>query len=80
MFNLGEMFMRPNGQAVLLQDIAKIAAEYMALIPEEVQNSATFRDRLKEDSLLQQQEKFKIRGEHEREAIMLACCASFLSL
>jgi len=30
---LGEMFMRPNGQAVLLQDIAKIAAEYMARSP-----------------------------------------------
>ena len=30
---MGEMFMRPNGQAVLLQDIAKIAAEYMARNP-----------------------------------------------
>ncbi len=50
---------------------AQIASEYMANIPEEVQKSATFRDRLKEDSLLQQQEKFKKRAEHEREAIML---------
>ncbi len=49
-----------------------IAEEYMANLPEEVQKSATLRDKLKEDSLLQQQEKFKIRGEHEREAIMLA--------
>ena len=30
---MGEMFMRPNGQVVLLQDIAKIAAEYMARNP-----------------------------------------------
>ena len=49
-----------------------IAKEYMAGLPEEVQKSATFRDRLKDDSLMQQQEKFKIRGEHERESIMLA--------
>ncbi len=48
-----------------------IAREYMAGIPEEVQRSATFRDRIKEDSLLQQQEKFKNRAEYEREAIML---------
>lgn len=64
-----------NPEKVLLgiQGICSvIASEYMAGIPEEVQNSATFRDRLKEDSLLQQQEKFKVRGEHEREAIMLA--------
>ncbi len=49
----------------------EIAKEYMAHIPEEVQNAATFRDRLKKDSLLQQQEKYRIRGEHERESIML---------
>ncbi|WP_024867413.1 glycosyltransferase family 4 protein [Butyrivibrio sp. FCS014] len=49
-----------------------IAEEYMANIPEEVQNNVTFRDRLKEDSLRQQQEKFKIRAEHERESILLA--------
>ncbi len=48
-----------------------IAEEYMAGIPEEVQNSATFRDRIKEDSLLQQQERFRNRAEYEREAIML---------
>jgi glycosyltransferase involved in cell wall biosynthesis len=50
----------------------RIAEEYMADIPLEVQTSATFRDKLKEDSLLQQQEKFRIRGEHERESILLA--------
>lgn len=49
-----------------------IAEEYMADIPEEVQNTVTFRDRLKDDSLKQQQEKFKIRAEHERESVMLA--------
>lgn len=49
----------------------RIAKEYMARIPKEVQNAATFRDRIKEDSLLQQQEKYRIRGEHERESILL---------
>lgn len=49
-----------------------IAKEYMAEIPIEVQKSATFRDRLKEDSILQQQEKYRIRGEREKEAIALA--------
>ena len=48
-----------------------IADEYMADIPLEVQNSATFRDRIKEDTLLQQVEKYKIRAEHERESILL---------
>ncbi len=48
-----------------------IASEYMADIPEEVQKSATFRDRIKEDSLLQQVEKYRVRAEHEREAIIL---------
>ncbi len=66
-------FGNPDRVLLGIQGICSvIATEYMALIPEEVQRSATFRDRLKEDSLLQQQEKFKIRGEHEREAIMLA--------
>lgn len=48
-----------------------IAEEYMADIPVSVQESATFRDRIKEDSLQKQQEKYRIRGEHEREAIFL---------
>lgn len=50
---------------------SSIAKEYMAELPEEVVNSSTFRDRLKDDTLIQQQEKFKIRAEHERESILL---------
>ena len=49
----------------------KIAEEYMAELPFEVRQTTTFRDRLKNDSILQQQEKYKARAEHEREAIML---------
>lgn len=48
-----------------------IAEEYMADIPEEVQNTVTFRDRIKNDSLIQQQEKYRARAEHEKEAIRL---------
>lgn len=49
----------------------EIAREYMAELPLEIQQSTTFRDRLKNDSIVQQQEKYKIRAEHEREAILL---------
>ena len=65
-------FGNPERSLLGIQGICRvIAEEYMADIPAEVQNSATFRDRIKEDSLLQQQEKFRVRGEHEREAVML---------
>ncbi len=66
-------FGRPERTLLGIQGVCRaIAADYMADIPAEVQNYATFRDRIKEDSLLQQQEKYKVRAEHEREAIMLA--------
>ncbi len=64
-----------NSDRVLLgiQGVCSVIADkYMAGIPEEVQRSATFRDRIKEDSLLQQQEKYRARAEHERESIMLS--------
>lgn len=65
-------FGNPGRALVGLQGLCgRIAEEYMAHLPEKVQKTATFRDRLKEDSLLQQQEKYRIRGEHEREAILL---------
>lgn len=41
------------------------AKDYMAMLPEKVQNRRTFRDILKQDSLKQQQKKFVKRGEHE---------------
>lgn len=61
------------GRALLgIQGICGVIAdEYMAGIPEAVQRSVTFRDRIKEDSLLQQQEKYRERAAHEREAIQL---------
>ncbi|WP_026650848.1 glycosyltransferase family 4 protein [Butyrivibrio proteoclasticus] len=65
-------FGNPEKALLGIQGIcSEIAKAYMAGIPEEVQNTATFRDRLKEDSLIQQREKYLARAEHEREAIML---------
>ncbi len=49
-----------------------IAEAYMAGLPEQVQRSATFRDRIRHDSLMKQQEKFRQRAEYERELLMLA--------
>lgn len=66
------VFGNPDRVLLGIQGVCgRIADEYMAEIPKEVQNSATFRDKLKEDSLIQQQEKFRLRGEHEKEAILL---------
>ncbi len=65
-------FGKPERALVGIQGVCgRIAEEYMAHIPEEVQKSVTLRDRLKEDSLVQQQEKYKVRAEHERESILL---------
>ncbi len=41
----------------------------MADLPKEVISRKTFRDWLKKDGILQQQEKFRIRGEREKEAL-----------
>lgn len=48
------------------------AGAYMADLPEKVRRSKTLRDLLRQDSLLQQQEKYRRRGEAEIEAIRLA--------
>ena len=51
--------------------ISECAREYMADLPLKVQQSVSFRDRLKQDSLKQQQEKFYLRGEREKEVLTL---------
>ena len=48
------------------------AGAYFANLPESVIRKATFRDRLKRDSLQEQYEKFVKRGEMELEALKLA--------
>lgn len=49
-----------------------IAKAYMADLPEDVQNSVTFRDWLKKDSIKEQQQKFVLRGEREAQILTLA--------
>ena len=51
---------------------AVYANTYMANLPESVVKSITFRDWLKKDSIVQQKEKFVLRGRMEKEAIGLA--------
>ena len=63
---------RPERTLVGIQGLCSaIAEEYMADLPTKVQRQVTLRDRIREDSLKQQQKKFKKRGEHEREALLL---------
>lgn len=49
-----------------------IAQSYYADIPENVIRSVTLRDLLRRDNLIQQQEKYVLRGKMEREAVSLA--------
>lgn len=51
--------------------ISECAKEYMADLPVEVQYQVSFRDWLKKDSMKQQQEKFFVRGEREKEVLNL---------
>lgn len=54
-----------------IQGLCKLYAErYLADLPERVIKRATFRDRLKKDSILQQEQKFIQRGKQEVEAIL----------
>ena len=63
---------QPERTLVSIQGLCSaIAEEYMADLPVKVQRQVTLRDRIKEDSLKQQKKKFKKRGEHEKEALLL---------
>lgn len=63
-------FGKPERTLVGLQGmIAKCAESYMADLPDRVRNSSTLRDKLRQDNLKQQQEKFRTRGEREREVL-----------
>lgn len=63
-------FGRPERILVGIQGLVGECAEsYMADLPAQVQGRATFRDILRKDSLRQQQEKFRIRGERERQVL-----------
>lgn len=63
-------FGRPERILVGIQGlVGECAKSYMADLPARVQEKATFRDILRKDSLRQQQEKFRIRGERERQVL-----------
>ena len=47
----------------------KIAEVYQAGLPRDAAERVTFRDIIRKDSIRRQQEKFRLRGEHEAEAI-----------
>ena len=64
------VFGRPERTLISIQGLcSSIAEEYMADLPVKVQRQVTLRDRIRQDSLKQQQKKFKKRGEHEKEAL-----------
>lgn len=63
----------PEKLLIGIQGLCSVYAEhYFDGIPEEVKKSGTLRDALKKDDLIRQQEKFVLRGEHEKEAIRIA--------
>jgi len=65
-------FDHPEHTLVGLQGvISECAKEYMADLPADVQNNVSFRDWLKKDSMKQQQEKFFLRGEREKDILKL---------
>ena len=66
-------FNNPERTLVGIQGVcSEIAKVYMADIPKQVQEARTFRDKYKNDSLIQQQEKYVLRGENEIKLIKLA--------
>ncbi len=63
-------FRKPERILVGIQGLCFACAEaYMAGLPEYVIRRRTFRDRVKRDGIRQQQEKFRIRGEREKEVL-----------
>jgi glycosyltransferase involved in cell wall biosynthesis len=63
-------FNNPDKTLIGIQGLCSVIAEvYMADLPIKVQKKKTFRDFIKKDSLIEQQEKFEKRGEYEKEAL-----------
>ena len=63
-------FNRPERTLVGIQGLCRVCAKgYMANLPKKVQNSITFRDVVKKDTLPMQQQKFEERGQWELASI-----------
>lgn len=66
-------FGRPERALIGIQGLCSAIAEvYMADLPEAVCKKKTFRDMIKKDGLIEQQEKFVQRGRYEQEALAMA--------
>lgn len=60
----------PERILIAMQGVCSVCAEhYLANIPERICKKPTFRDVIKKDNLLQQQQKFYIRAAREKEAL-----------
>lgn len=65
-----KVFNNPYRTVISMQGVcAKIAKDYMALIPNSVSSDVTFRDFIRKDSIKQQQRKFYLRAVNEAAAI-----------
>lgn len=63
---------QPSRTLIGIQGVISAYAEaYMSDLPPKVQKQVTFRDFVKQDSLVQQQKKFRKRGEYEKEALRM---------
>lgn len=63
-------FGKPECTLIGLQGLCRACGEaYMANLPKKVQHSVTFRDLVKKDTLIRQQQKFEDRGQWELAAI-----------
>lgn len=67
-----KVFGHPERTLIGIQGLCgPYAEEYMADLPVKVQRQVTLRDRIRQDSLKQQQKKFRKRAEHEKAALLL---------
>lgn len=63
-------FNRPERTLIGIQGLCFVYADaYMADLPEHIRKRTLLRDLLKRDNLVQQQEKYRKRGEYEKEAL-----------
>lgn len=69
---LAKSFEYPQRILVAIQGVCEECARaYMADLPVSVQKKRTFRDIIRKDSLSDQQRKFEMRAENEKQALML---------
>ncbi len=63
-------FARPERTLIGIQGLCFVYADaYMADLPEKIRHRTSLRDFLKRDNLMRQQEKYRLRGGYEQEAL-----------